>query len=352
MEFRGADFIKKVQIKQEAEELRHRIEELEAQSMDSYGEKKYENDFDDSYNHTSQDDHLNLQDLAINEQPSKPKIDKKKLAFLIFFLAIVFIFTVILIRFFMNYTNQNDLVEQNKIDEAQIEHKFEQIVSQTKDVKPDSNKSKEANVTITEKTISPQTVVQQNTQPKPETIQTKPQNTTTTTQVAVEKQAVQKEKPKQEMIVTQKVEKKVEKKVEPKPENKQEQNPKQQIVKEIKTEPIQKTTEKKVEQKRDIKDLFGLNQVQTKADQKTVEQTKSTQTQNSKYIQVGSFSQEPDKKLFEKLKKNNYQYQTKEIKKGDTIVTKVIVGPISEANINKELEKIKQNVAPSAFITK
>ena len=247
MEFSGSDFIKKVQIKQEAEELRHRIEELEAQSMD-YDDKKYDNDFDDSYDYKSKDDHLNLQDLAINEQPPKPKIDKKKLAFLIFFLAIVFIFTVILIRFFMNYTNQNDLLEQNKVDEAQIEQKFEQIVSQTKDVKPDTNKTKETNVTITEKTIAPQAVVQQNTQSKPETVQAKPQNTATTTQVVVEKQAVQKEKPKQEMIVTQKIEKKVEKKVEPKIENKQEQKPKQQIVKEIKTEPIQKPIEKKVEQ--------------------------------------------------------------------------------------------------------
>ena len=42
MEFRGADFVKKVQIKQEAEELKHRLEELEYES-------KVRDDIDDEY---------------------------------------------------------------------------------------------------------------------------------------------------------------------------------------------------------------------------------------------------------------------------------------------------------------
>ena len=355
MEFRGADFIKKVQIKQEAEELRHRIEELEAKSMD-YDDRKYEEDLDEDYETKSRVDNLSLHDLAINEQPEKPKIDKKKLAFLVFFLAIVFIFTVILIRFFMNYSNQNDLLSQNKIDENQIEQKFEQIVSQTKDVKKDNNATKDANVTVKEQTIAPQTTAPQTTAQvekvqQPQVTKTaneqKPQNNVAVTPIITEKKIVNTEQPKKDSVVTQKIEKK--------PEQKQNQ----QIIKEIKIEPKPKQPEKKAEPKRDMKELFGFNQAQkieqkteSKIEQKTQEKTKQVQSKNTKFIQVGSFSKEPDQKLFDKLKKAGYHYETKDIKNGNTTVTKVIVGPIGEDNINQELTKIKQNIAPSAFIAK
>lgn len=330
MEFRGADFVKKVQIKQEAEELKHRLEELEYES-------KVRDDIDDEYEDyrnyqkpSSNFEQLDLQDLALDETPVKPKIDKKKYAFLIFFLSIVFVFTVIVIKFFMSYVSQDDELSANKVDEKQIEQKFEQIVAQTKDINSTESNVSEPNTTVVNPPVVEQVVAPvQNTQ-----IQ------------KVETPAPQKtqNKPIEQKIVEQK-----------QPETKKPEQKKEVIVKETKIEVRQPAPkpQKQAEQKapqRNLKELFGT----TPQKQQPVQSTKQSETTNAnaKYIQVGSFSKEPDQKLFGQLKAAGYKYKVIETSKGDKTITKVIVGPLNAENATDELRKIKNNIAPSAFITK
>lgn len=301
MEFRGTDFVKKVQIKQEAEELKHRLEELEYES-------KIKDNYDDykNYQQPSQDfEQIDLQDLALSEAPEKHKIDKKKYAFLILFLSIVFIFTVIVIKFFMSYINQDDDLNANKVDEKQIEQKFEQIVAQTKDVNStEQNGTHEVNTTSVNPQVIEKTI-------KPNQIQETPITTT----------PVQKVEPKKEVIVK-------ETKIE---------------VRQIMPKP--KPTEQKIPD-RNLKELFG--NIETK---QKITKTESLD-ENAKFIQVGSFSKDPDEKLFSQLNASGYKYKVIESEKNGKKVTKVIVGPIKAENASNELSKIKNNIAPSAFITK
>ncbi|MGD9968910.1 MAG: SPOR domain-containing protein [Sulfuricurvum sp.] len=67
------------------------------------------------------------------------------------------------------------------------------------------------------------------------------------------------------------------------------------------------------------------------------------------YIQVGSFSKEPDQKLFERIKANGMQYKT--IPNGS--VTKVLIGPFEgKAPASDAIGNVRKNIEANAFITK
>lgn len=78
---------------------------------------------------------------------------------------------------------------------------------------------------------------------------------------------------------------------------------------------------------------------------------KSEQTQDSSlyYVQVGSFTNEPDKKLFERIGANGFKYTTQPM----AGATKILVGPFEgRQRANEALGVIKKNIEAGAFITK
>lgn len=74
--------------------------------------------------------------------------------------------------------------------------------------------------------------------------------------------------------------------------------------------------------------------------------TSSTATQATYYIQVGSFTNEPNKALFDRLNASGMKYTTQ--KSGS--VTKVLVGPFQgEKSVQDAMGTIRQNVEAKAF---
>lgn len=76
---------------------------------------------------------------------------------------------------------------------------------------------------------------------------------------------------------------------------------------------------------------------------------KATDTTGTYYIQVGSFANEPDKKLFERLNASGLKYTT--VPNGS--MTKVMVGPFQGEKAARDvLGTVKRNVEAGAYITK
>ncbi len=76
---------------------------------------------------------------------------------------------------------------------------------------------------------------------------------------------------------------------------------------------------------------------------------KAVDTTGTYYIQVGSFSKEPDKKLFERLNASGLKYTTAP----NGSMTKVMVGPFQGEKAARDvLGTVKRNVEAGAYITK
>lgn len=76
---------------------------------------------------------------------------------------------------------------------------------------------------------------------------------------------------------------------------------------------------------------------------------KAADTTGTYYIQVGSFSKEPDKKLFERLNASGLKYTTAP----NGSMTKVMVGPFQGEKAARDvLGTVKRNVEAGAYITK
>ncbi|MBD3809176.1 MAG: SPOR domain-containing protein [Sulfuricurvum sp.] len=76
---------------------------------------------------------------------------------------------------------------------------------------------------------------------------------------------------------------------------------------------------------------------------------KAVDTTGTYYIQVGSFSKEPDKKLFERLNASGLKYTTSP----NGSMTKVMVGPFQGEKAARDvLDTVKRNVEAGAYITK
>ncbi|MBD3798971.1 MAG: SPOR domain-containing protein, partial [Epsilonproteobacteria bacterium] len=76
---------------------------------------------------------------------------------------------------------------------------------------------------------------------------------------------------------------------------------------------------------------------------------KAADTTGTYYIQVGSFSKEPDKKLFERLNASGLKYTTSP----NGSMTKVIIGPFQGEKAARDvLGTVKRNIEAGAYITK
>lgn len=101
---------------------------------------------------------------------------------------------------------------------------------------------------------------------------------------------------------------------------------------------------KKVDPKPEIKSEIKS---EVKAEQSNPTTTSvPSANQTTYYIQVGSFTQEPNKALYDRLNASGMKYTTQ--KSGD--VTKVLVGPFQgEKSVNDAMGSVRQNIEPKAF---
>ncbi len=72
------------------------------------------------------------------------------------------------------------------------------------------------------------------------------------------------------------------------------------------------------------------------------------------YIQVGSFGRfAPDKKFLKKITDNGYTYKIHKVNAGDSMITKVLVGPYSsDSAARKDLPAVRSKIVAGAFLSR
>ena len=72
------------------------------------------------------------------------------------------------------------------------------------------------------------------------------------------------------------------------------------------------------------------------------------------YIQVGSFGRfAPDKKFLKKITDNGYTYKIHKVNAGDSMMTKVLVGPYaSDSAARKDLPAVRSKIVTGAFLSR
>ena len=292
MEIKGEDFIKNVQIKQEKNDLRIRLEELE--SADNSNTFTYEDEIDQTESE--------LDDIMLGAtEPEKPENNNKKYIVLGLILAVLFLITIIIFRLLNNQTSTDDSFVQNSEeiiqdkqldDDDNIEQQYQKIIKQ----KMEDIKIKEEKTEIEKKAINDALNL--------EKIQQEEKKISLPQKAQAQEKA--KELKKDIFEIT--------KKEEPKPVVKKEP------IKEVKKAPIKKVQE-----------------VKKAVTQKTV----TTNQPDGTYIQVGAFTKEIDPKYLQNLKSKNISYTIyKEVIKGKNY-TKVLVGPYKNRTDAKSSRAVK-----------
>jgi len=137
MEIKGEEFIKKVHLQQERDELEQKLNELE-EVHSTIGENSTvinENNENDSINNL---DDTQLGNIMLEEPKTEDTDNKKKYLILGLILVILFLFTIIIIRLLSNdpskdsfTSNQNDPIETNITSEdSSIEENFQKIMNE------------------------------------------------------------------------------------------------------------------------------------------------------------------------------------------------------------------------------
>ncbi|MFY9074814.1 SPOR domain-containing protein [Malaciobacter mytili] len=303
MEIKGEDFLKKVQIKQETEELEQRLSQLKKEEEISFNPQPQ-----NSIRNNIEEDAVKvdiadqeLGDIMLGTSNDSNEINKKKYLILGLVLIILFLLTIVIIRL-INSPSEDSGFETNKSKEEKIlendniEEQYQKIIDEKlKNIKEQNNqveqKEEELNIqSIEEK----EKKIEEETVAKPDVFGIKEE-------VAVE-----------------------EKKVEP---------VKEEVAKEQTTLPKKKpvVTEPKVEKKPVVK---------------------TTTKPEGTFVQVGAFSKQPAQKYLDKIVNNGFAFTIYKVNINGKIYNKVLIGPYknrAEAEKNMEIIKRKLNIS-SAFI--
>lgn len=299
MQIKGEEFIKKVQLQQERDELEKKLSELEevettfsqeTTTIPNSNEEQIEHDLDNIM-------------LEINEPNNEE--NKKKYLILGIVLVVLFLLTIVVIRLLTNdepqkedtFNSKNaDSTQMKKIEEnANIEENFQKIIN---DRIKKENAQQVTNNTTTEQKLD-------NVQEEKQVVNETP--------VVVEPQ-------KENLDETLK-------KIEAKIEEKQA----------IKEEP--KVEVKKEEPKKTIQDLV---------------KSSSNEVISGYFVQIGAFTKTPASSYINKIRDANLKYKIYKVEVKGTMYNKVLIGPYSSrAAANENIENIKKKLnLSSAYILK
>lgn len=306
MEIKGEDFLKKVQIKQETEELEQRLLRLKKEEDISFNPQPQnsikDNIEEDAVKVDIADQELG--DIMLGTSNESNETNKKKYLILGLVLIILFLLTIVIIRL-LNSPSEDSGFETNKSKEEKIlendniEEQYQKIIDEKlKNIKEQNNqveqKEEELNIqSIEEK----EKKVEEIAVAKPDVFGIKEE-------VTVEEK---KEQPIKEVV--------------------------KETVKEQTTWPKKKpvVTEPKVEKKPVVK---------------------TTTKPEGTFVQVGAFSKQPAQKYLDKIINNGFAFTIYKVNINGKIYNKVLIGPYknrAEAEKNMEIIKRKLNIS-SAFI--
>lgn len=323
MQIKGEEFIRKVQIQQEREELERKLSELEDVDLSINNININHNNESAKFNGTPQfepNEH-ELDNIMLNSSGyTNNDENKKKYLILGIVLVVLFLLTIIIIRLLTNDPAKDDSFTANNANSSEIkklsennniEENFQKIINER--VKKDSNEP-----IIPENAISTEDRLQalQQTVEEPERTQISQEEEPTnisnetideTIKKIEEKKTVQKEQVKQTV--------------------------------EKKTSIIKEPVEKKVETKKSVKDLVDNS---------------SSEMVNGFFIQVGAFTRKPSDSYINTIRNARFKYKIYQDEVKGTVYNKVLIGPYStRAAAAENMEDVKQKLdLSSAFIVK
>ena len=290
MEIKGEEFIKKVQLQQEREELEQKLSELE-EVQTSIGE-----------NNTIRNESINqpidteLGNIMLDNPTSNEESNKKKYLILGLILVILFLLTIIVIRLLTDdskedsfTTNKTNPIETKMTTEdSNIEENFQKIM----------NERIQKN-TVNEKANSEEL----NSEEKIDAINE-------------QKEPIQVEETQTSNDILDETIKKIEAEIKPK---------KQEI--------------KKVAPKQSVKDL--VNDI-------------SSSAPKGYFVQIGAFSKKPSSSYINKIQNANLKYKVHQVEVKGKLYNKVLIGPYSSrASATDNIEDIKKKLnLSSAYILK
>jgi len=299
MEIKGDEFIKKVQIQQEKEELEQKLNELEEveSTINSATSIPNQNEVD-----------LNDQELGniMLETSNSNEENKKKYLVLGVVLIVLFLLTIIIIRLLTDTSKEDaftaaktDPIETKQVQEDNIEENFQKIMN---------DRVKKLN-----------TAKQEEEKKTSEELMNKIEETS------------------KEEISDNDLDETI-KKIEEK---------KKPAVKKVVKKPVVKQEPKKVVKKPVVK----------KEPKKSVKELVSSISSSSPkgyFVQIGAFSKKPSQKYINNIRSANLKYKVYQVEVKGKLYNKVLIGPYSSRGSAKEnIETIKSKLnLSSAYILK
>lgn len=323
MQIKGEEFIRKVQIQQEREELERKLSELEDVDLSINNININHNNESVRFNGAPQfepNEH-ELDNIMLNSSGYNNDENKKKYLILGIVLVVLFLLTIIIIRLLTNDPNKEDSFTANSANSSEIkklsennniEENFQKIINER--VKKDSNEPMiPENALSTEQRLQAlQQVNNEGTQEREIIQEEEPANISNETidetiRKIEEKKTVQKEQVKQPV--------------------------------EKKTPVVKETVEKKVETKKSVRDLVDNS---------------SSEMVNGFFIQVGAFTRKPSDSYINTIRNAKFKYKIYQEEVKGTVYNKVLIGPYStRAAAAENIEDVKQKLdLSSAFIVK
>lgn len=304
MEIKGEDFLKKVQKKQETEELEQRLSQLKGdeetvQPNQQYYSKPNMQD-DDAVKVDIDDQELGdiMLNGASNNSGQSNETNKRKYLILGLVLIILFLLTIVIIRLLNSpsddesFSNsQEQTKEEKSLENDSIEQQYQKIIDEKlKNIKEQTNQTQEVDTQDSELNID---------------------------SIEQKEKKVEEETAKPDVFGI-----------------KEKQEAKKEVVKKV-TKPVVKKQEAKKQETT-----------------KTVKKQISTSKPKGTFVQVGAFSKQPAKKYLEKIEKNGFNYTIYKVTVNGKVYNKVLVGPYknrANAEENMSIIKRKLNIS-SAFI--
>ncbi|MFA6741495.1 MAG: SPOR domain-containing protein [Arcobacteraceae bacterium] len=336
MQIKGDEFIKKVQIQQEREELERKLNELEEVEMSINNdsvilERNNTNDYNsNSYNNHVEPNEHELDNIMLGSSNANED-NKKKYLILGIVLVVLFLLTIIIIRLLTNDAPKEDQFTSNSAsstemkklqDSDNIEENFQKIINER--VKKDTNEPMVPEVhgsttkSNNEKAEDSNTLQAfENLQKEAESYNSKSTGISdeaidqTIKKVERSKSSVQKEKITTTPASTQKEE----------------------------------VVTKKVETKKSsIKDLVETNS----------ENTVSNSMSSGYFIQIGAFTKKPTDSYVSTIRNAKLKYKIYQDTVNGVAYNKVLIGPYSsKATASENVEDVKQKLnVTSAFVVK
>lgn len=303
MEIKGDEFIKKVQLKQEREELEQKLSEIEEVETSINRQQQQEIPRPDRYENTMD---LNDQELGniMLENSTSNEENKKKYLILGLVLVVLFLLTIIIIRLLTDSSTKEDSFTSEKTDPIEV-------VKTTEDKNIEENFQKIMNERI-----------------KKETSTTNEDNNSEDRVNSIEESSIKKTI---EPSITEKALDETIKRIE---EKKTIEKPKPVVVKEVEPEPIVKT-----EPKKSIKDLV---------------QSSDSSAPKGYFVQIGAFTKTPSNSYINDIRKAGFKYKIYKVEVKGKLYNKVLIGPYSSrATAKQNIEEIKKKLnLSSAYILK